>query len=218
MHRGLDFCAKTALIELLGDCSKAKKSLFPSVFEDGTSIAWLIALPCTRGKTLMTLGRFSEPRLLVPQLTGKTQVDVIRELAGLLHLTGRIDNQESFLKAVLEREASVPTLIDRGVAFPHARGCGKGLSMAVGRSEVGIPWSSPRNEVHFVFLFAVPTHEMQAYLAVLGGLSTLIEDEMAFDRLRAAERPEDMQLVLDSVHIWKRMQYATADQVHRGGF
>ncbi len=159
----------------------------------------------------MTLGRFSEPKLLVPHLAGKTQVEVIQELTGRLHLAGRIEDEASFLKAVLEREASVPTLIDRGVAFPHARGCGKGLSMAVGLSEAGIPWADPRNEVHVVFLFAVPVHEMQAYLAVLGGLSTLIEDEMAFDRLRAAERPEDMQAVLESVHIWKRMQCAAAD-------
>jgi fructose PTS system EIIBC or EIIC component len=150
----------------------------------------------------MTLGHFTEPTLLVPRLLSETQPDVIMELAKRLARAARIHDPEDFVLPVLEREDHVPTLIGDGVALPHARGSGvSALSLAVGFSKTGIPWPDRNAVVHVVFMSAIPFAETQSYLALLAGLSKLIQDETLFTRLKSAARPEKILAVLDSVEI-----------------
>ena len=151
----------------------------------------------------MTLGQFTEPRLLIPHLLSDRQDGAIQELTKRLAATGRIQNAPAFLEAVLKREAELPTFVGEGVAVPHVRGGAvPKLSIAVGLSSVGIPWSwDTRRVVKVVFLFAVPLTEAQTYLSLLSGLSSLINDEMAFDALRRATQPEEMLSVLNAVRL-----------------
>lgn len=150
----------------------------------------------------MTLGQFTEPRLLIPRLLSERSDGAIRELAKRLETTGRIGNAPAFLEAVLRREEELPTYIE-GVAVPHARGGAvTELSIAIGLSGPGIPWDRENRCVaKAVFLFAVPLSEAQTYLALLGGLSSLIHDEIAYTALRRATQPEAMLQVLQAVRL-----------------
>ena len=150
----------------------------------------------------MTISRFTETKLLIPRLLSERQDGAIQELTKRLDATGRIENAPAFLEAVLEREMEMTTFVE-GVAVPHVRGRAvKQLSVAIGLSAAGIPWGREKRRVaHAVFLFAIPLIEAATYLSLLSGLSSLIQDEIAFTALRQAMQPEEMLAVLNSVRL-----------------
>lgn len=151
----------------------------------------------------LTMGQFTEPRLLVPRLLSSRREGVIQELAKRLEATGRIQDAAAFTKTVAGREADLPSFVGGGVAVPHGRGRAvRSLSLAVGLSAAGIPWGrGHRLTARAVFLFAIPLAEASTYLALLSGLSTLMQDERAFAALETAIQPEDMLWVLNGVRL-----------------
>ena len=150
----------------------------------------------------MTLGQFTEAKLLIPRLLSDRRDGAIQELTKRLEGTGRIENAPGFLEAVLKRETEMPTMVE-GVAVPHVRGAAvQNLSIAVGLSAAGIPWGrDKRRAAHMVFLFAVPLSDAATYLSLLSGLSSLIQDEIAFTALKRATQPEEMLMVLNAVRL-----------------
>jgi mannitol/fructose-specific phosphotransferase system IIA component (Ntr-type) len=151
----------------------------------------------------MTFGQFTEPRLLVPRLLSDRGDRAVHELARRLEATGRIHSAKAFVSAVLERDAALSMVIADGVVAPHARGGAvTRLSVAVGLSENGIPWGkNGRTAARAIFLFAVPLGDAAGFLSLLSGLSTLIQDEMAFLALRRATQPEEMLNVLNQIRL-----------------
>jgi mannitol/fructose-specific phosphotransferase system IIA component (Ntr-type) len=150
----------------------------------------------------MTLGQFTEAKLLIPHLLSDRQDAAIQELTRRLEAARRIENASAFLETALKREMEMPTFID-GVAVPHVRGeAVRQLSVAIGLRAAGIPWGrSGRHLAKTVFLFAVPLTETSRYLSLLSGMSSLIQDEMAFTALKRATQPEEMHSVLNAVRL-----------------
>jgi mannitol/fructose-specific phosphotransferase system IIA component (Ntr-type) len=148
----------------------------------------------------MTLGDFTEPKLLVPRLLSNDQCGAIRELAKRLLNSGRIDDAGAFAQAALEREQIVGATPEYGVAFPHARGRGViNLCFAVGLSGKGISWGTSRGALaHTVFLLAVPLSETQRYLTLLSDLARFGQDEGLRSSLAACGQSEEMWAVLNS--------------------
>jgi|SRR5581483_265319 PTS system fructose-specific IIC component/PTS system nitrogen regulatory IIA component len=151
----------------------------------------------------MTLGQFTEPRLLIPRLLADRPDQAVRELAARLESCDRIGSARRFADVILAGEDRAPSLAARSVAVPHARGGDvQKLSVAVGIAPQGIFWDRNSGEiVNAVFLFAVPLIEAGRYLSLLSGLSALIHDEMAFSALTRATQPEEMLEVLRQVRL-----------------
>lgn len=148
----------------------------------------------------MNLGKFTEPKLLVPRLLSGCRDSAITELSSRLENTRRIENATAFTQAVLDHESLVSTICNH-VAFPLARGRAvKELSFAVGFSQPGIRWGTGKTpQVHAVVLFAVPLLEGHRYLSLVLTFSSLLRDEMAFTALRRSSQPEEMLTVLNHV-------------------
>lgn len=149
----------------------------------------------------MTLGKFTETKLLVPRLLSTDQMGAIKELAKRLHLAGRIDDSLAFFQAVVEREYMLHGTPEREVVFPHARGHGvNSLSFALGVSAEGIPWGSPRSPLaKVIILLAVPLSETQVYLNLLSSLSRFAQEESLLASLCLCRQPEEMFALLDSI-------------------
>src|SRR6266705_2452859 len=139
----------------------------------------------------MTLGQFTEPRLLVPRLLSDRQHGVIIELSKRLESAERIEDAGAFAQAVMVHESLVSAVFD-GVALPSARGRAvKRLSFALGLAPQDIRWgNSNAPHVHTVFLFAVPLSEAQHYLSLVLTISSFTRDEMAYSALRQCMQPE----------------------------
>lgn len=109
---------------------------------------------------MTTLAQYTEAGLLGSRIVGDHRESVIAELCQRLQSAGRIDNAETFSRAVLEHDELAPAVFD-GVAFPLAhKGAFKELSFAVGLMPQPIHWGMPHAPlVHTVVLFAVPSSE-----------------------------------------------------------
>jgi mannitol/fructose-specific phosphotransferase system IIA component (Ntr-type) len=92
-----------------------------------------------------------------------------------------------FLAQVLAREKVNSTLIENGVAFPHARtALVDQIALAVGRSRAGIPWNDKGERTRFIFVVAVPQRLVNDYLVLLGTLARITQTEQQRAALLAA--------------------------------
>ena len=125
----------------------------------------------------MTLGHFTSPSLLIPQLSNLDQASAINELSQRLQ--------------------------QAGVVFPHARMRGiEQLSFAAGFSKAGVRWRDG-SSVHAVFLVAVPLAETQLYLALVAGLTRLVRTGNCINTLLRSAVPEEILDVLnrEEIHV-----------------
>ena len=118
---------------------------------------------------------------------GKTSTDFIESLASIIKLPGSI-KREDLSQACLRREASSPTSMGRGVAFPHP-----GVPMAASDDEAfvavayprfPVAWNAPDDEpVRTVFL--IYSASRNAHLITLSALAKLCGDEKFYEAIKA---------------------------------
>ena len=92
-------------------------------------------------------------------LESKDKPDVIRELVKILRDAGEIDDYETALSAVQDREDKQSTGLTDGIAVPHAKtNAVKSLKLAIGISPEGIDFDSMDKEPSklFFLLLAAP--------------------------------------------------------------
>jgi fructose-specific phosphotransferase system IIA component len=92
-------------------------------------------------------------------LTSKDKPDVLRELVRILKDAGEIDDFDSALKAVQEREEKMSTGLEKGIAVPHAKtDAVSSLKLAIGIAPEGIDFDSMDKEPSklFFLLLASP--------------------------------------------------------------
>jgi mannitol/fructose-specific phosphotransferase system IIA component (Ntr-type) len=131
-------------------------------------------------------------RQIALELRARTRDEAMEELIQLLANNGKIDNAQKFLEQVCARELTNSTYAADGVAFPHARTeLAKEMSLAVGRSEAGIPWTDRGEIAHVIFLIAVPEKLITDYLVVIGAIARATKDQPLRTLLLHAETPSE---------------------------
>lgn len=114
----------------------------------------------------------------------------IRAVLDLVAAAGRIptDRRESIHTAVVEREKSMSTGLESGIALPHA--AVEGLEELVAGLAVfrqGVPFQSiDGNPARIVVLLLIPKERRMAYLPVLAEAARILSREGVRDRLLAA--------------------------------
>ena len=125
--------------------------------------------------------------------------DVCRQLVDLLAGNGQLTATEAFLNKVLERERANPSLIEHGVAFPHARtDLVPQIVLAIGRSRAGIPFVENGPRAHLIFLIGVPQRLVSDYLICVGALARLAKNQETRTRLLNATTREEMIVILSA--------------------
>lgn len=157
----------------------------------------------------MTLGQFTESKLLVPRIDCATKETALLELSKRLAEAGRVDNADAFLSAVLDHDALAPAVFE-GVAIALARGRPvKELSFALGLSSHAIRWDAAgAPSVGAIFLFAVPESAGELYQSLVLTLSSFISDAAAFSELKRSTEPEQMLNMLNAVRIIRHSAHA----------
>ena len=116
------------------------------------------------------IARFTAPVLMVPNLKAANRDDAILELANAMQDARFIDDAGKLVTAALEREAILSTAVENGLAFPHVRGEGGGLTLALGTSEKGVKFDD-EHTAKIIFFMAIPTAVSAFYLRLVAGLS-----------------------------------------------
>jgi mannitol/fructose-specific phosphotransferase system IIA component (Ntr-type) len=132
---------------------------------------------------------------VILRLRSRKPLNAIREIVDVLasDISGRkIGNPEAFLEQVLAREQTHPSIVENGVAFPHARtDLVDEIVIGVGRSRSGIPFGENRQRAHLIFVIGVPERLLSDYLVCVGTLARLVKDETIRPRLLNAETPRE---------------------------
>jgi mannitol/fructose-specific phosphotransferase system IIA component (Ntr-type) len=127
------------------------------------------------------------------ELKGLTREDALSEIIALLHSHRQIEDQESFLAAVLARERSGSTVAGHGIAFPHARTeLVEQIVLGIGRSGPGVSFGRSSELAHLIFLIGVPQQFIQDYLVCVGSLARLVKDAGIRSALLAAKTPAEL--------------------------
>ena len=127
-------------------------------------------------------------------LRSTSKQEVLAELVDILHRAGKVRDRQSFLQAIVDREATGSTGLEQGVAIPHARTDGvrqPGIALGIARN--GIEFDALDGQPsQFFLMIAEPSEVDSAHLEVLAAASChLIEPEFR-QRLLAARSPAEV--------------------------
>ena len=132
---------------------------------------------------------------VILRLRSRKPANAIREIVDVLasDISGRkIGNPEAFLEQVLAREQIHPSMVENGVAFPHARtDLVDEIVIGVGRSRAGISFGENQQRAHLIFVIGVPERLLSDYLVCVGTLARLVKNQTIRSRLLSAETPRE---------------------------
>ena len=132
-------------------------------------------------------------------LRTRTLETALAKLIRLLETDERIAEPGKFLEQVMARERTSPTVIEHGVAFPHARtDLVENIVLAIGRSRSGIPVGPEGERARLIFLIGVPQRLISNYLVCVGALARLVKDVEVRRRLLSAATPAEF---LDALRV-----------------
>jgi mannitol/fructose-specific phosphotransferase system IIA component (Ntr-type) len=121
----------------------------------------------------------------------------LRKLVRLLETDECIREPEKFLEQVIAREQANPTIVEHGIALPHARTeLVDKIVLAIGRSQSGISFGPKGERVRLIFLIGVPQRLISDYLVCVGALARLLKDAEVRQRLLYAETAQEFLEIL----------------------
>jgi mannitol/fructose-specific phosphotransferase system IIA component (Ntr-type) len=132
---------------------------------------------------------------VILRLRSRKPANAIREIVDVLasNIGGRkIAKPEAFLERVLARERTHPSVVENGVAFPHARtDLVDEIVVGVGRSRAGISFDENQQRAHLIFVIGVPERLLSDYLVCVGTIARLVKAEATRSRLLNAKTPHE---------------------------
>src|SRR6059058_3007133 len=138
----------------------------------------------------ISLADLLDEKNVILQLRSRKPANALREIVQLLALNGKIDNAKDFFDQVLAREQAHPSVVENGVAFPHARtDLVDEIVIGIGRSRAGIPVGADRQRARLIFVIGVPERLVNDYLICVGTLARLVKDGAKRSGLLHAETP-----------------------------
>ena len=146
------------------------------------------------GRSGLDLSRYILSSCAIVPLHGTSKEEVIQELVASLERAGRINNHDKVLADVLEREQTVSTGMEKGIAIPHARTEGvNGMAVAVGLSPVGVDFQALDGQpARLIFLIASSPDDRGPHLQLLAAIAKRLRDDPRREAALAAMNPAQL--------------------------
>jgi len=134
------------------------------------------------------------PSCIVLDLKADTKEGVIRELLETMAGNGRIDDLEMAFADVLERERSMSTGMQNGIALPHAKtDAVQTIAAAIGLKRGGVEFQSLDGKpATIIVLLATPRKNPGAHIQFLAGIGAALRDESRREQILAATSAEEV--------------------------
>ena len=128
----------------------------------------------------MLLGEILHSGLIKLNLDAQTKEEAIEELVDLLVEAGKApeDLRQHLLDVVMEREQTMSTGMDHGIALPHASSDKiNQIIGALGTTPEGIPFNTLDGEpARLLILLVLPRHNFQGHVRTLAGIAHLLSN------------------------------------------
>src|SRR5438874_12720636 len=140
----------------------------------------------------IALADLLDERQVILRLRSRKLPNALPEIIQSLAQNRKIDDAETFLEQVLAREREHPTVVENGVAFPHARtDLVDKIVIGIGRSRAGITIGVDQQRARLIFVIGVPERLVNDYLICLGTLARLVRDDATRMALLRAKTPRE---------------------------
>src|SRR5216110_1983511 len=140
----------------------------------------------------IALADLLDERQVILRLRSRKLPNALPEIIQSLAQNRKIDDAETFLERVLAREREHPSVVENGVAFPHARtDLVDEIVIGIGRSRAGIPIGADQQRARLIFVIGVPERLLNDYLICVGMLVRLVKNDAIRSRLLQAETPRE---------------------------
>ncbi|HAE21314.1 MAG TPA: hypothetical protein DCG47_03190 [Spirochaetaceae bacterium] len=143
------------------------------------------------GRSALDLSIYIMESCAIVPLIASSKAEAIGELVASLERAGRINDHERVLKDVLERERTVSTGMEKGIAIPHARTEGvNGMAVAVGLSPEGVDFQALDGQpARLIFLIASSPDDRGPHLQLLAAIAKRLRDDPRRQAALAAANP-----------------------------
>jgi mannitol/fructose-specific phosphotransferase system IIA component (Ntr-type) len=140
----------------------------------------------------ITLTDLLDEKQVILGLRSRKVPNALREIIDWLAQNGKIENPEAFFEKVLAREQAHSSVVENGVAFPHARtDMVDEIVVGIGRSRAGIPFDHNGLRASLIFVIGVPERLVNDYLICVGTLVRLVRDDTIRSALLHAQTPAE---------------------------
>lgn len=150
----------------------------------------------------MLLSELIQEDLVKMNLEAGNKWDAIEELVDLLISAHelRLSNRAEVVDSVFDREKSLSTGLEHGLAVPHgAVECVGDILAAVGLSESGIPFDSLDGKpARLIVLLIIPKGAAQRHVRTLAGIARLASSQGLRGRILEARSPAE---ILEAIYI-----------------
>ena len=148
----------------------------------------------------MRLSELLRPELIKVGLEAKDKWDAIIQLVDLMVAAKKVkpENKGKVIDAIFDRERSMSTGMERGIAIPHANSPLLDEAVgAIGISMTAIPFESLDGQpAQIIILLVIPKDKFQQHVRTLAGIARLFNQDHMTRALRHAKSAEEaMQII-----------------------
>jgi mannitol/fructose-specific phosphotransferase system IIA component (Ntr-type) len=132
------------------------------------------------------------------ELGGETKEGIITELVDNLARRGKLLDRDEVLRDVFQREKSLSTGMQHGIALPHAKTEGvTDMAVALGIKKTGIDFDSMDGEKARLFIMVVsPKKTSGPHIQFLAAVGTVLKDEETREQVINADSKDDVLLLM----------------------
>ena len=140
----------------------------------------------------IALSELLDEQQVILRLRSRKLPNALHEVIQVLAQNGKIEDPDGFFEQVLAREQAHPSVVENGVAFPHARtDLVNEIVIGIGRSRAGIPIGTDQQRARLIFVIGVPERLLNDYLICVGMLVRLVKNDAIRSRLLQADTPRE---------------------------
>ena len=150
------------------------------------------------------VGRYLQGFVMIPRLKATTKIEAIDKIIKAMadETPHHVTNIESAIAAVMKRESSMPTGLDRGIAVPHGRDSSiKGIAGAVAVVDnesnpaggIADYETIDKSPVRVIVLTLASDTTQTPYLKLMSFISRALRAEGAVDALVKCNTPDEMR-------------------------
>lgn len=151
-------------------------------------------------KASMNISKYLKKELITLDLKSSDKKALIEEMIDMTAERGAIKDRDLVLKAVLEREATMSTGFENGIAIPHAKcNASDNIVMAVGIDRKGIDFDSlDHKPTRIFFLIISPKSQVGPHIQLLAEIGRKMNNQEMREKIINASSPDQVFEILKS--------------------
>ncbi|GHT64900.1 sodium:proton antiporter [Spirochaetia bacterium] len=149
------------------------------------------------GRTSQDLRSLIVSECISLELRGETKDEILTEMVNILAFHGKLEDRDVVLEDVFQREKTMSTGMEHGIALPHAKSDGtKDICVAVGIKKTGIDFESMDNEKARLFILLVSPRKTGPHIQILAAIGAVLNDDTAREQIINAKTKDEVIALL----------------------